>query len=95
MENDQTHEEMLNLLRQNQALLQENNAILKKQEKRARVGIVLKIVWIFILVVLPILLLPYIMSGLTAGLGIGRDQSGSSLETAAKNAQDLLNSLPK
>ena len=95
MENNQTHEEMLSLLKQNQALLLENNAILKKQEKRAQVGIILKVIWIFVLVILPLLLLPYIMSGLTAGLGIGGDSGPDGLNSATKNAQDLLNSLPK
>jgi hypothetical protein len=95
MENDQTHQEMLDLLRQNNALLRENNVILKKQEKRARNGMILKVIWIFVLVILPLLLLPYIMSGLTTGLGIGSDGSAAGLESATKNAQDLLNSLPK
>jgi len=60
MEPDNHHQQMLTMLTENNRLLSENNAILKKQERRAKLGMIWRIVWIIIIVGLPIIAFYYL-----------------------------------
>jgi len=84
------HERIEKLLTENQALLLENNAILKKQEKRAIRGFWLKIVWFAILIGLPIILLPYIMATVMGSMGLPTGGSDTSMSETLRNAQETL-----
>ena len=84
------HARIEKLLTENQALLIENNAILKKQEKRAMRSFWLKVVWFVILIGLPLILLPYLVSTLIGSMGLPSGASGSSMSETLKNAQETL-----
>ena len=85
-----SHERIEKLLTENQALLIENNTILKKQEKRAVRSFWLRVVWFAILIGLPIILLPYIMATVMGSMGLPAGDSSSSMSETLKNAEETL-----
>ena len=85
-----SHARIEKLLTENQALLIENNTILKKQEKRAVRSFWLRVVWFAILIGLPIILLPYIMATVMGSMGLPAGDSSSSMSETLKNAEETL-----
>lgn len=57
MNSETEHQEIKNLLAENQRLLAENNALLKKMHRNSIFGFWLNIAWIFFFLVLPLLAL--------------------------------------
>ena len=84
------HARIEKLLTENQALLIENNLMLKKQEKRAVRAFWLKAVWLAILIGLPIILLPYLMAMVMGSMGLPTAIGDSSMAETLKNAQETL-----
>ena len=94
-EQTHSHEAMINLIKKNNELLEQNQVLLIKIDKRARNGFWVKLVWYLVLFGLPLLFYSYFingimaMSGLSTGTG-GNTNPTSSLEGAQK-VLDLLN----
>ncbi len=56
------HDEIVKLLRENQALLLENNELLHKQEVRERRRLIFKVIWYTILLGVPMIAYYYLYS---------------------------------
>ena len=85
----------LGLARENYRLALENNAILKKMEKRYVRGFWLKLVGFIIFFILPLLLIPYFMNSYFSSLGMssGMGNMFGSEEKTPSNAQQILDLL--
>jgi len=66
-----SHDEIVRLLKENQALLLANNELLEKQEKREKRRLILKIVWYTILLGIPMIAYYYLYSMFMGTLGAG------------------------
>lgn len=84
------HPHIEKLLTETRALLVENNQLLKKQEKRAIRGFWFKIIWFVVLIVLPIILWPFMISTLMSSMGLSDASYGSDMSQTLKNAQETL-----
>ncbi len=60
-EKDNTHEELLRLTRENNALIKENHEYLRKMYRNDMAGLVLRVVWYAILIGMPFALYYYIL----------------------------------
>lgn len=85
------------LARENNRLLQENNEMLKKMEKRYVRGFWFKTVTFILFFILPIFLIPYFMNSYLSSLGMSGDtlNMGSMFGSPQKesNAQQVLDLL--
>jgi len=76
-----THEEMLRLMRENQALLTDINARVKALERNARWAMILRIIGLVVFVVLPLVGLYFLFSFVASTLApVTAVVDGSSLE---------------
>jgi hypothetical protein len=78
------HERMRGLLEANNALLLENNALLKKIDRRDIRGMWFKIIWIALVIGLPLMFLSYVMNNYMSMLGV---------PATATDTTNILNSL--
>ena len=83
-------ETLLSLTKANHELLIANNELLMKFDRRYVRGFWFKLIWFAILIGLPIILLPYIMSTLMGSVGLQGSSSSSSMSETLKNAQETL-----
>ena len=86
----QEEETLLSLTKANHELLIANNQLLIKFDKRYVRGVWLKVVWVAILIGLPIILLPYLMSTLMGSMGLPNSSAGTNMNETLKNAQETL-----
>lgn len=88
----------LGLARENNRLLQENNEMLKKMDKRYIRGFWFKTFTFILFFILPILLIPYFMNSYLGSLGmstnIGNMFGGQSNPSNAERVLDLLQNKP-
>lgn len=87
----------LGLARENYRLALENNAILKKMEKRYVRGFWLKLVGFIIFFILPLLFIPYFINSYLSSLGMssGMDSMFGTQDTSnAQKVLDLLQNKP-
>lgn len=82
-----SHVAMTHLLRENNRLLEENNAMLRKQERRAKWALMGKILWFAVLIGLPLIMYWYLrdsveslLSLMQAGQGAGGGIDMEALE---------------
>jgi hypothetical protein len=76
------NELIIKLLRENQELLQQNNDLLHKHERRERRRLIFKVIWYTILLGIPMLAYYYLYStfvGLTTGQASGVQINGVSV----------------
>jgi hypothetical protein len=84
----------LGLARENYRLALENNAILKKMEKRYVRGFWLKLVGFIVFFILPLLLIPYLMNSYLDSLGMSSGMDSMfGTEDRTSNAQKVLDLL--
>jgi hypothetical protein len=67
MESTNRDDEIVGLLKQNQALLQQNNELLEKQERREKRKLIFKVVWYALLLGVPMIAYYYLYSMLVGG----------------------------
>lgn len=90
---NQTEETILSLTKQNHELLLANNLLLQKMDRRYIRGFWFKLLWFAILIGLPIILLPYIMSTVMGSMGLQSSSSDTNMSQTLKNAQETLRML--
>ena len=81
---------LLSLTKANNELLIANNELLVKFDRRYVRGFWLKVLWFAILIGLPILLLPYLMSTVMGSMGLQSSGSEANMSETLKNAQETL-----
>ena len=84
----------LGLARENYRLALENNAILKKMEKRHARNFWFKLVGFIVFFILPLFFLPYFFNSYLNSLGLaGGMGQGLNIQTSESNAQQVLDLL--
>jgi polyferredoxin len=81
---------IVDLLQQNQSLLEENNELLRKQERRERNKMIFKVIWYAILIGIPMLAYYSLYSSFSSLLGTG---GGATSRNDLSGSVDTLNSL--
>ncbi len=84
------HDEIVKLLRENQALLLENNELLHKQEVRERRRLIFKVVWYTILLGIPMIAYYYLYSMFVGGVSAGLNPAGVSGQVVTPSTVDEL-----
>lgn len=85
------HDKMRQLLEANNTLLIENNALLKKIDRRDIRGIWFKVIWIAIIIGLPLIFLSYFMNNYMSMLGV--PEGGTDSTSIIKSLQDAQKTL--
>ncbi len=76
------HDLILTMLAENQQLLKENNLLLKRQEKRARTGLIMRVIWIAVMLGLPFIIYFYVYNTVLGSFSSGNsDNPGSAINT--------------
>ncbi len=88
------HEKMRGLLEANNALLLENNALLKKIDRRDIRAMWFKIIWVAVIIGLPLIFLSYFMTNYMSMLGVPAGSSDTtSILNSLQEAQKTLDEL--
>jgi len=91
LENTNTsHTEMKRLLRENNRLLAANNAILRKQERRAKWALVGRVLWLAIIVGLPLVMYWYLRDSFEVFLSVMQTGQGIEAGVDMEWIQELL-----
>jgi len=77
MEDRNQHEEMIFLLKRNNILLAENNEMLKKIRRSARIGFIFRILWIVAIIAGPLFLYWYFIEPFLATLPFAGQETGA------------------
>lgn len=85
-----SHQHISQLLRENNRLLAENNAMLHKQERRAKWALAGKIVWFAILIGLPLIMYWYLRDSIESLLTIMATGPGAGAAIDIEAVQQLL-----
>jgi len=91
MEPIHSHEEIVELLKANQALLKQNNELLLSQDKREQRRLVFKFVWYAVLIGLPLIAYYYLYS-VFLGIfdGVGSPTGTHGIGTTSDTIEQLL-----
>ena len=86
-----THERLEQLLEDNNRLLRENNTILARMQRNARLAFMFRLIWIVILISVPIILYFYFLAPLIESLESIPTMEGGQFNFQIDELQELLN----